>query len=184
MGERDNSEKNISVSGHESLFNEENMTKDIAEPAPNKLPPISTFSLKTNNFPVNIEGNFYNQEVNNVFNEFVNMKKNKVLTEIGSKEELRTSEYMNCQEDQLPNMPHNESNKGFYTKYMGDYKNSTLLKKKKKKKQGKIYVDLCAKLSLCSLNLLMNIVNKNKSQISENTSHDTFKKYWNQFFGR
>lgn len=67
----------------------------------------------------------------------------------------------------LESTPFNDPNKGFYKKYINSYKSSTLMKDKLNRPKN-----------------FSKSIGKSNSVMSENSSQDTFKKYWNQFFGK
>lgn len=86
---------------------EENITKDFAEPTPNKLPPMSTFSSK-NQTPDSVadckkQPEFHNEKVSDIFSEFVLLKNSKKqLSHTASKEELKTPENENMGKEFKP----------------------------------------------------------------------------------
>ena len=122
-------------SQQESMIkDEENITKDYAEPTPNKLPPMSTFSSK-NQSPNSLETKpmkevFYNEKVSDVFDEFLVMKNKKQMSHNASKEEFKTPEHESMPPEYLPNTPNDEGNKGAYKKYMNCCQVSTQVKEK------------------------------------------------------
>jgi hypothetical protein len=104
---------------------EENINKDYAEPVPNKLPPMSTFTSKHYSPDSDIPDQFFNDKMSDIFTEFVKMKNFKMSH--------NTPEH-------LPNSPYTEENKGFYKNYMSSYQSSTLVKDKTKKTISKCTV--------------------------------------------
>lgn len=96
---------------------EENITKDFAEPTPNKLPPMSTFSSKNQTpdtlMPKMGREEFFNEKVSDMFAEFVIMKNKKQMSHTNSKEELKTPDSQTgVPREFLPNTPYDEENKG------------------------------------------------------------------------
>ncbi|CAI2376183.1 unnamed protein product [Moneuplotes crassus] len=126
------------------VFEEENIMKDMAEPIPNKLPPMATHYTKSQEDQHENDDCFNNKGVNRGFQEFMSNKNKRILSQIASKDEFRTPYNMTITEGKFPKMA-----KG---------KEDNKLKKNKS--------------------------TQNKSHMSENSSHETFKKYWSKFFGQ